>query len=107
MREELDLDIDLKEFSKYIVDSGSRYYVGDYLVLRFENNYGVDIVNDFIERNTFEVAVLCFPDKSNHYLINETTEITDDVLREQSNEEVLDILKRVQELPKFVEKDYE
>lgn len=99
------MNIDLKDYSKYVVNEGVRHFDINYKVLRFENDYSASIINGGSSytggSDEFEVAVIRFTNEDNDdYRLVYNTEITDDVLSYLSNDEVLDVLKDIKELSK-------
>jgi hypothetical protein len=68
---------------------------GSQAVLNFENNYGISVINGFgayCGKNTFEVAILFNGD------LCYDTEITNDVLPYQTEENITDIMIKLQSL---------
>lgn len=87
-----------------IYDKYKDYYVGGNFktqwLFRFENDYGASVIKHFgsygYEKDLFELAVIFFDGEN--WKLTYNTPITDDVLGYLTNEEVLDILKRIKEL---------
>lgn len=71
-------------------------------VYRFANNYGASVVRQNFsygnEQGLWELAVINFPTADNNYELNYETEITDDVIGYLSDEEVEELLVRIEAL---------
>ena len=67
---------------------------------KFDNNYGASVIKHYgsygYEEDLFELAVLYFEDDIPH--LTYTTPITDDVIGNLTNEEVLELLERIKNL---------
>lgn len=77
---------------------------GTQVVHRFENNFGASVVRHNFsyggEDGLFELAVLEFPNETEEYHLTYDTEITDDVLGYLTEEDVQDLLTRIEQLEK-------
>ena len=101
----MNLALDCKEFGKYLVfltgfkknDSRARY------VFRFDNNYGASVVKNKStlggEQDLWELAVIKFKEDTDDLHIDCTTSIASDIIGNLSDEEVMDYLKKIKELP--------
>ena len=91
-----------EEFQNYIVKSGQHpvHEEGYHTIVKFPNDYGASIIftpySYGYEEGLFEVAVLQFNGKKSH--INYDTPITSDVLGYLTNDDCIDILKKIQKL---------
>ena len=87
----------IKDYNQYIIDFNS-INNGMQLVFKFDNYYGLSIVcHSFSYGNDdalFEVAVIEF-ESDDTWNLTYDTDITDDVLGEQSKEDVLSLIERV------------
>lgn len=67
---------------------------------KFDNNYGASVIKHKFsygyEEDLFELAVLYFEDDIPHLVY--TTPITDDVIGNLTNEQVLELLERIKNL---------
>lgn len=70
-------------------------------LFKFDNNYGASVIKHFgsygFENDLFELAVLKFDDNNDWDLCYETP-ITDNVIGNLTNDEVLDCLERIRKL---------
>lgn len=64
----------------------------------FDNGYGASIVSDYLERGTYELAVLSFNREHNEWELDYSTPITDDVLRCLTMAEVEETLEEIKNL---------
>ena len=75
---------------------------GTQVVHKFENGYGASVVcYEFSyggDQGLKELAVLTFPDNDERYKLCYSTEITDDVLGYLSDEDVADLLVKIEAL---------
>ena len=75
---------------------------GTQVVHKFENGYGASVVcHEFSyggDQGLKELAVLTFPDNDERYELCYSTEITDDVLGYLSDEDVADLLVKIEAL---------
>lgn len=75
---------------------------GSQVVHRFENNFGASVVcHNFSygsNKGLFELAVLEFPNETDEYSLTYDTEITDDVLGYLNEEDVQELLVRIESL---------
>ena len=75
---------------------------GTQVVHRFDNNLGASVVCHYFsyggEEDLKELAVLKFPDSSDKYELTYDTEITDDVIGHLTDEDVNDLLVRIEAL---------
>ena len=75
---------------------------GTQVVYKFENGYGASVVcHGFsygCDQGLKELAVLTFPDNDERYELCYSTEITDDVLGYLSDEDVADLLVKIEAL---------
>lgn len=71
-------------------------------VFKFENGHGASVIKGEYSyggtKDLWELAVIHFYD-GDHFELTYDTEITDDVIGYQTNEEILDILERIKRLP--------
>ena len=71
-------------------------------IFAFENGYGASIVKHYFsygfEEDLFELAVITYDEDANDWDITYDTEITEDVIGDLSNEEVMDLLYRIKNL---------
>lgn len=70
---------------------------------RFENNYGASVIKHYgsygYEEDLFELAVLFYKDENDKKGdLTYNTPITDDVLGYLTNDEVLELLRKIKEL---------
>ena len=76
---------------------------------KFENGYGASVIKHYgsygFEEDLFELAVLYFEPGDNMGSLTYSTSITNDVIGNLSNDEVLNYLKRIKELDEKVEED--
>ena len=88
--------LDYTGFEKYLIDSNV-YCNGYAYTFKFKNGYGASVIkHDYSyggSLDLFELAVLNEYDK-----ITYDTEITDDVIGDLTNEEVLILLERIKQL---------
>ena len=87
----------IEQYNKYIIDFNS-INKGMQLLFRFDNDYGLSVVchsysygND---KDLFEVAIIKF-DSNNKWNITYDTDITGDVLNDQSKEDVISLIEKV------------
>ena len=74
---------------------------GTQVVHKFENGYGASVVcHEFSygDQGLKELAVLTFPDDDERYELCYSTEITEDVLGYLSDEDVADLLVKIEAL---------
>ena len=75
---------------------------GTQVVYKFENGYGASVVcHEFSyggDQGLKELAVLTFPDDDERYELCYSTEITNDVLGYLSDEDVADLLVKIEAL---------
>ena len=75
---------------------------GTQVVHKFENGYGASVVcHEFSyggDQGLKELAVLIFPDNDERYELCYSTEITNDVLGYLSDEDVADLLVKIEAL---------
>ena len=75
---------------------------GTQVVYKFDNGYGASVVcHEFSyggDQGLKELAVLTFPDDDERYELCYNTEITDDVLGYLSDEDVADLLVKIEAL---------
>lgn len=98
-------ELNYEGFEKYL----KRIYYKDVSIIRyrfkFDNGYGASVVtHDFSydhESDRWELAVLRYG-RDDDFELDYDTEITDDVLGWLTNEEVLDLLGRIQKLNRRV-----
>lgn len=70
---------------------------------KFDNGYGASVISGGTytygaDQGLKELAVLTFPDDDEHYELCYSTEITDDVLGYLSDEDVADLLVKIEAL---------
>ena len=88
-------DVSRDDFTQWIYDSQNGYGASiiPYIFLFEESNY----------EDSFEVAIIKFTDLDNiHFDLDYSTEITDDVVLCLTEDEVSDILDRVDTLPEVI-----
>lgn len=76
-------------------DHEAKPYFNTQAVMSFNNDYGISVVNGrfaYCDRDTYEVAVLYKGE------LTYNTDITDDVLRSQTQEDIDKLMKQIQEL---------
>ena len=97
----MNLILNHEGFETYLVKR-SLLYDGIQYMFRFENNYGASVVKHFgsygHEDDLWELAVIKFDAETGEWNLIYDTEITDDVLGCQTDEETRDLLKRIKEL---------
>ena len=97
----MNLILNYEGFETYLVEKSS-LYDGIQYMFRFENNYGASVVKHFgsygHEDDLWELAVIKFDAETGKWDLTYDTEITDDVLGCQTDEEIRDLLKRIKEL---------
>ena len=97
----MNLILNHEGFETYLVERSS-LYDGIQYMFRFENNYGASVVKHFgsygHEDDLWELAVIKFDAETGEWNLTYGTEITDDVLGCQTDEEIRDLLKRIKEL---------
>ena len=97
----MNLILNHEDFETYLVKMSS-LYDGIQYMFRFENNYGASVVKHFgsygHEDDLWELAVIKFDAETGEWNLTYDTEITDDVLGCQTDEEIRDLLKRIKEL---------
>ena len=97
----MNLILNHEGFETYLVKRSS-LYDGIQYMFRFENNYGASVVKHFgsygHEYDLWELAVIKFDAETGEWNLTYDTEITDDVLGCQTDEEIRDLLKRIKEL---------
>jgi len=81
---------------------------GTQVVHKFENGFGASVIRSGriagfgtsygYEQGLFELAVLSFPYGDEQYSLEYGTEITDDVLGHLTEQDVLDVLARIESL---------
>lgn len=95
----MDLNLNMEKFKDYLFKAQFLFDGAQY-VFRFPNNYGASIVKHFGsyggKDDLWELAVLRFD--GDDWRLTYDTEITDDVLGYLSNQDVLDLLQRIQDL---------
>lgn len=71
-------------------------------IFAFENGYGASIVKHYFsygfEEDLFELAVITYDEDTDEWDLVYDTEITDDVIGDLSNEEVMDLLYKIKNL---------
>ena len=89
---------DLKKFVTFDGPNNSGYQ----MILEFPNNYGASIVNNIYSYtnndNEFELAVLKKHPERNEWALCYETEITNDVIGNLTEEEVIEILYKIKNL---------
>ena len=97
----MNLNLNHEGFETYLVKRHELYH-GIQYIFRFENNYGASVVKHFgsygHEDDLWELAVIKFDAETGEWNLTYDTEITDDVLGCQTDEEIRDLLKRIKEL---------
>lgn len=75
---------------------------GSQVVHRFDNNFGASVVRHSFsygsEEGLWELAVLTFADETNDYELTYDTEITNDVIGHLTEEDVEDLLNKIEKL---------
>lgn len=76
----------------------------------FDNGYGISVVKDcplITGKSNFECAVIgkVPPEDPRQYRLVYDTDITDDVIRMDTPDEITDIMRRIQDLPPANQKD--
>lgn len=95
----MNLNLNYEGFENYLLKEVERRG-GIQYVFKFENNYGASVIKNpgsyGYGMDLWELGVLWFTGE--YYDLHYGTDITDDVLGYLTNEEVLEILKRIQKL---------
>lgn len=96
----MNLNLNYEEFKDYLLRRKSQFDGVQYL-FRFPNNYGASIIKHSgsygSDRDLWELAVIYF-DIDDEWNLTYDTEITDDVEGYLTNQDVLDLLRRIQAL---------
>ena len=96
----MNLNLNYEEFKDYLLRRESLFDGVQYL-FRFPNNYGASIVKHFgsfgSNRDLWELAVIYF-DIDDGWDLTYDTEITDDVEGYLTDQDVLELLRRIQAL---------
>lgn len=87
-------DVDYNGFEMFGDSFNHRFY--------FENGYGASVIKHYgsygYEKDLFELAVIIFDDETEEWHLCFDTPITDDVIGYLTNEEVLDLLRKIKNL---------
>lgn len=86
------------EFNPHPIDPG-----GKLAVKIFDNGYGVSVVRFFgsyTSGNEWELAVI-LKQPGERWMLTYDTPVTNDVIGHLTDDEVTDVMRRVQELPQF------
>ena len=119
MKTKLEIDEDLKEYlveeidrtgqvfseefcTKYDVDSFSWQWR-----FKFENDHGASVIKNYgsygFEEDKFELAVLWW--NGDRHCLDYDTDIADGVIGWLTNQEVMDLLRKIKDLKKEIKKD--
>lgn len=96
----MNFNLNYEGFEKYL---NKKYdnFTGIHYVFKFENGYGASVIKGPFTyggpQDLWELAVLSFG-RDDECSLEYGTEITDDVIGYQTNEEILDLLNRIKEL---------
>ena len=97
----MNLILNYEGFETYLVKRRP-LHDGIQYIFRFENDYGASVVKHFgsygHEDDLWELAVIKFDAETGEWNLTYDTEITDDVIGCQTDEEIRDLLKRIKEL---------
>lgn len=96
----MNLNLNYEEFKDYLLKR-KLIFDGVQYLFRFPNNYGASIIKHSgsygSDRDLWELAVIYF-DIDDEWNLTYDTEITDDVEGYLTNQDVLDLLRRIQAL---------
>lgn len=88
------------DYKKYEVPIPYKQYGFNYR-FKFDNNYGASVIKHYgsygYDEDLFELAVLSFDENDRPY-ITYSTPITDDVIGNLNNDQVLELLERIKNL---------
>ena len=97
----MNLNLNYDGFEDYLVERRNKLDGVGYK-FRFENRYGASVIKHMgsygHEQDLWEVAILCWNDDGNDFSLAYNTEITDDVIGWQTDDQIRDILRRIKEL---------
>lgn len=97
----MNLTLNCGDFKPYLEVKGEALYDGVQYLFRFENDYGASVIKHSgsygHEADLWELAVVKFNDDGDWDLCY-STQITDDVIGHLTDDEVVDLLRRIREL---------